>query len=159
MDLYILRHAKAERSAPDGDDRSRPLTQKGQRDARRLERWMRDRGIALDLVATSPLARAQETATLVFQGAGTSPSLEAWEELEPDGTVEGVLARLAALDPDRAVLVVGHEPLLSALVSAAIGGGRIRLAKGTLVKVGGFAPEAGGELDWLVTPAVIAPGP
>jgi phosphohistidine phosphatase SixA len=73
--------------------------------------------------------------------------------------VDGVLERLAALDPDRAVLVVGHEPQLSALVSAAIGGGRIRLAQGALVKVGGFAPGAGGELDWLVTPAVIAPGP
>ncbi len=159
MDLYVLRHAKAERAAPDGDDASRPLTQKGQRDARRLGRWMRDRGIALDLVATSALARAQETATLVLQGAGTPPPLQAWEELEPGGTVGGVLAQLAALGPDRTVLVVGHEPQLSALVSAVIGGGRIRLAKGALVKVGEFAPGAGGELEWLVTPAVIAPGP
>jgi phosphohistidine phosphatase len=158
MDLYVLRHAKAERAAPDGDDASRPLAQKGQRDARRLGRWMRDRGIAPDLVATSALARAQETATLVFQGGGPPPPFEDWEELEPGGTVESVLARLEALDPDRAVLVVGHEPLLSALVSAAIGGGRIRLAKGALVKVGGFVPGAGGELEWLVTPAVIAPG-
>ncbi len=139
--------------------RPRPLAQKGQRDARRLGRWMRDRGIALDLVATSALARAQETATLVFQGGGSPPPFEAWEELEPGGTVDGVLARLAAIDPDRAVLVVGHEPQLSALVSAAIDGGRIRLAKGALVKVGGFAPGVGGELEWLVTPAVIAPGP
>lgn len=159
MDLYLLRHAKAERAAPNGDDAARPLSQKGQRDARRLGRWMRDRGIALDLVATSALARAQETATLVIQGGGLPPSFEAWEELEPGGTVDGVLARLAALDPDRAVLVVGHEPQLSALVSVAIGGGRIRLAKGALVKVGEFAPGAGGELEWLVTPSVIAPGP
>lgn len=159
MDLYVLRHAKAERAAPDGDDAARPLAQKGQRDARRLGRWMRERGIALDLVATSSLARAEETAALVLQGAGTPPPLEAWEELEPGGTVDGVLARLAALDAVGAVLVVGHEPLLSAVASAAIGGGRIRLAKGALVKVGGFAPGAGGELEWLVTPAVIAPGP
>jgi phosphohistidine phosphatase len=157
MDLYVLRHAKAERAAP--DDASRPLTQKGQRDARRLGRWMRDRELRLDLVATSSLVRAQETVSLVLQGAGTPPPVETWEELEPGGTVDGVLARLAVLDPDRAVLVVGHEPLLSALVSAAIGGGRIRLAKGALVKVGEMAPEVGGELDWLVTPAMITPGP
>ena len=57
------------------------------------------------------------------------------------------------------MLVVGHEPLLSALVSAAIGGGRVRLAKGALAKVGGFAPGNGGALELLVTPAMIAPGP
>ena len=159
MDLYVLRHAKAERAAPDGDDASRPLAQKGQRDARRLGRWMRDHEIAFDLVATSSLARAQETATLVFQGAGTPPPFAAWDELEPGGTVDGVLARLAALDTAGAVLVVGHEPLLSALVSATIGGGRIRLAKGALGKIGDSPRDAGGELEWLVTPAVIAPGP
>jgi phosphohistidine phosphatase len=157
MDLYVLRHAKAERAAP--DDASRPLTQKGQRDARRLGRWMQDHGVVFDLVATSSLARAQETASLVLQGAETPPPLEVWGELEPVGTVDGVLERLAALDSGRDVLVVGHEPLLSALVSAVIGGNRVRLAKGALAKVGGFAPGAGGELEWLVTPAVIAPGP
>ncbi len=159
MDLYVLRHAKAERAAPDGDDATRPLAPKGQRDARRIGRWMRDREITFDLVATSSLARAEETATLVLQGAVTPPPLAPWDELEPGGTVDGVLARLAALDTAGAVLVVGHEPLLSALVSASIGGGRIRLAKGALAKVGGFVPGAGGELVWLVTPAVIAPGP
>lgn len=159
MDLYVLRHAKAERVAPDGGDEARPLTQKGQRDARRLGRWMRDRGIAPDLMATSSLSRALETATLVLQGAGTPSPLEEWEELEPGGAADGVLARLAALDTVGAVLVVGHEPLLSALVSAAIGGGSIRLAKGALVKIGEFAPGIGGNLEWLVTPAVIAPGP
>lgn len=159
MDLYVLRHAKAERAAPNGDDAARPLAQKGQRDARRLGRWMRDHELALDLVATSPLARARETAGLVLQGAGTPSPLETWDVLRPGGTVEAVLVRLSALDPAGAVLVVGHEPLLSALVSAAIGGGRIRLAKGALAKVGGFAPGADGDLEWLVTPALIAPGP
>lgn len=159
MDLYVLRHAKAERVAPDGEDATRPLTQKGQRDARRLGRWMRDREVAPDLVATSPLVRAVETAALVLQGAPAPPRLERWDELEPGGTVEGVLARLAASGEAEAVLVVGHEPLLSALVSSAVGGGRFRLAKGALAKVGGFGPEATGEIEWIVTPAVIAPGP
>jgi phosphohistidine phosphatase SixA len=89
----------------------------------------------------------------------TPPPLEAWSELEPGGTVDGVIARLASLGPIEAVLIVGHEPLLSALVSATIGGGRIRLAKGALVKIGGFSPGTDGELEWLITPAVIAPGP
>jgi phosphohistidine phosphatase len=159
MDLYVLRHAKAERAAPDGEDAPRPLTQKGQRDARRLGRWMRDREVALDLVATSPFARAVETAALVLQGAPAPPRLECWDELEPGGTVEGVLARLAMVGGAEGVLVVGHEPLLSALVSGAVGGGRFRLAKGALAKVGGFAPGTAGEVEWLVTPAVIAPGP
>lgn len=159
MDLYVLRHGKAERVAPDGDDAVRPLTEKGQRDARRLGRWMRDHDLAIDLVATSPHVRARETAALVLQGAVMPPPLETWDELRPDGAVEAILARLAASGPAGAVLVVGHEPLLSTLASAAIGGGRIRLAKGALAKVGGFAPGGGGALELLVTPALIAPGP
>lgn len=163
MDLYVLRHGKAERVAPGGDDAARPLTEKGQRDARGLGRWVRDHDLAIDLVATSPHVRARETATLVLQGAVMPPPLETWDELRPGGAVKAVLARLAAFDPAGAVLVVGHEPLLSTLASAAIGGGRIRLAKGALAKVGEFAPGAsrdpggGGALEWLVTPALIAP--
>ncbi len=159
MDLYVLRHAKAERMAPGGDDAVRLLTEKGQRDARRLGRWMRDRDLAIDLVATSPHVRARDTAVLVLQGATTPPPLETWDELRPGGPVEAVLARLAASDPVGAVLVVGHEPLLSSLVSAAIGGGRVRLAKGALAKVGDFSPGGDGALELLVTPALIAPGP
>ena len=159
MDLYVLRHGKAERTAPGGDDAVRPLTEKGQRDARRLGRWVRDHDLAIDLVATSPYVRARETALLVLQGAVTPPPLETWDELRPDGTVDAVLTRLAASDPAGAVLVVGHEPLLSTLASVAIGGGRIRLAKGALAKVGGYAPGGGGALELLVTPALIAPGP
>jgi hypothetical protein len=48
--------------------------------------------------------------------------------------------------------------MLSALVSAAIGGGRLRFALGSFARVRRFAPGTGGELDWLVTAAVIAPG-
>ncbi|MEN6519388.1 MAG: phosphohistidine phosphatase SixA [Methanospirillum sp.] len=159
MDLYLLRHARAERAGPDGDEATRPLAEKGQRDARRLGRWIRERELAFDLVATSPHARARETAVLVLQSTDAPPPLEAWDELGPEGTVEAVLARLAALDPAGAVLLVGHKALLSALASAGIGGGRVRLAVGSLARVRRFAPESGGELEWLVTPAVIAPRP
>ncbi|NLX50403.1 MAG: phosphohistidine phosphatase SixA [Methanospirillum sp.] len=159
MDLYVLRHGKAERTAPGEDDAVRNLTEKGQRDARRLGRWMRDRDLAIDLVATSPYVRARETAVLVLQGDPAPPPIETWDELRPDGEVEAVLARLEAFDPSGAVLIVGHEPLLSSLASAAMGGGRIRLPRGALAKVAGFAPGGSGALELLVTPALIAPGP
>jgi phosphohistidine phosphatase len=120
---------------------------------------MREREFSIDVVATSPLVRAQETAVLMLQCGGVPPSLETWSELGPGGTVEAVIGRLAQLDPEGSVLIVSHEPLLSALVSAGIGGGRVRLAKGALAHVRGFVPQVAGELDWLVTPAVIAPGP
>lgn len=159
MDLYVLRHAKAERAAPDGGDAARPLAQKGQRDARRLGRWMRERELSIDLVATSPLDRARETAVLLLQCEGIPPPLDVWDELAPGGTVAAIFGRLERLNPAGSVLVVGHEPLLSSLVSAAIGGGRVRLAKGALARVRDLSPGVGGDLDWLVTPSVIAPGP
>lgn len=158
MDLYVLRHAKAERAVPGGDEAIRPLSEKGQRDVCRLGRWMRELDLALDLVATSPHARARETAALVLRCEGTPPALEVWEELGPDGAAEAVLARLSALDGPGAVLLVGHKRVLSDLVSAAIGGGRVHLATGSLARVRRFAPGAKSELEWLVTPSVLAPG-
>ena len=143
MDLYVLRHGKAERAAPGGDDAARPLTEKGQRDARRLGRWMRDHDLAIDLVATSPLRPGAGDGSPGAPGGGHAAPARDLGRARPGGTVDGVLARLAAFDPAGAVLVVGHEPLLSTLASAAIGGGRIRLAKGALAKVGVRAGASG----------------
>ncbi|MEN6341172.1 MAG: phosphohistidine phosphatase SixA [Methanospirillum sp.] len=156
MDLYVLRHAKAERAASGEDEAARALSPKGQLDARRLGRWLRDREVVLDLAATSPHVRARETTALVL--GAEAPPIEVWDELGPEGTVEAVLARLAALDQAEAVLVVGHKALLSALVSAAIGGGRVRLQLGSLARVRRFTPETGGELAWLLPPSAVAPG-
>lgn len=159
MDLYVLRHENAERAPPGGDEARRPLTEKGQRDARRLGRWMREHDLAPGVVATSPHDRARETAALVLQELGGLPPLEVWNELGPGGTVEAILERLAAFDPAGGVLLVGHKSLLAALVSAAIGGGRIRFAPGSLGRVRRFTPGSGGELELLVAPRAIAPGP
>jgi phosphohistidine phosphatase len=155
MDLYFLRHGKAERATPDGADATRPLTPKGRKECRRVARWMRNHGLAFDLIATSPYVRARETTALVLEALAPPRPAEVWNELRPTGDTATVFDRLTLKVPGMTILLVGHDPLLSALVGSSIGGGKVRLAKGALAKVGGWSPEQPGDLEWLITPALL----
>ncbi len=117
MELYLLRHAKAERAAASDD--ARVLTTEGRAAAERVGKFCRTVGIRPELVLTSPLVRAQETARLVaaacggevltapFAASGMSPSV--------------ALHYLQEYRRFQSLMLVGHEPDLSQLVAALIG--------------------------------------
>ena len=65
MDLYILRHGKAGQSFNRPDDSERKLTSEGRSDIRKVARWIRSKKIRFEVIATSPLTRAYETAEIV----------------------------------------------------------------------------------------------
>ncbi len=114
-ELVCIRHGiAAERGTYDNDD-DRPLTEKG----RSRTRAVAERLLALDCVAdillTSPLVRAQQTAELLLE-AGFAPTLETAPELAPDGLLTEWLPWLGqwqAAHPISRVAIVGHEPDLS----------------------------------------------
>ena len=116
--------------------------------------------VAGGLLATSPLPRARETADLVHAAVEARPDLEVWDELAPGGSVEDLVIRIARHEGAGAILVVGHEPLLSTLASRIIAGDeqvRISVANVGLAKVRRIAFINGitGELHWLLTPRQI----
>jgi phosphohistidine phosphatase len=157
MDLYLLRHGKAAGGSGEG---SRALTPEGRKEIQKAAAWIATRRIPLALVATSPLTRARETADLVHAAVEPRPGLEVWDELAPGGSFEDLAIRMARHDGTGAILLVGHEPLLSTLASRIIAGdeeARITLAKGGLAKIRGIAFTDGvtGELQWLLTPRQI----
>jgi phosphohistidine phosphatase len=157
MRLYFLRHGKAQsRSEWQGHDDDRPLTAAGEEAMRREAEAMRDLGLELDAIVTSPLARARRTAEIVAEGLGLSDLIVEDDRLGHGfdvGRLEQVLAAHGGAD---AVMVVGHEPDFSATVAELIGGGEIVMKKGGLARVDVTAPVAGGgELVWLLTPPLL----
>ncbi len=156
MRVYFLRHGKADRSQWDGDDDARPLTAEGEKELRREAKIMRTMDLALDLIVTSPLARAYRTAEIVADELGLGGRLAVDARLAHGFDVRRLEQLLAAHAPAQSVMVVGHEPDFSATVSELIGGGDVVMKKGGLARVDVTAPVAGGgELVWLLTPPLL----
>ena len=157
MDLYILRHGKAGQSSSDPDDRNRSLTAEGKDEMRRQARWIRSKKIRFDVIATSPLTRAYETAEIVARSVGQKNALSIWEELAPGGDLETICYHAAQFGEEAKVLITGHEPALSILISRIISGrddAFVVIAKGGLAKIRNYSfdKKPAGELQWLLTP-------
>jgi len=122
---------------------------------------MAAQGLRFDLIAASPLVRAQETAAIIAESLGEKDILVTWKVLAPGGNTDTV-CRLLGRHPDKgAILLVGHEPLLSALISRIVTGeenAAIAMSKGALAKIREFTctMSPSGELHWLVTAAQMA---
>ena len=121
-------------------------------------------GYRFDVVVTSPIRRAKETANLIGEAINAKTRVEEWAELSPEGSRSAFYRRLSGIRPGSKVLCVGHEPYLTIVMGEIAGRGeedsggfRISLKKGGLAKllVMGFNPEITGELRWLLTPKQI----
>lgn len=136
MDLFILRHGiAAERDKlkyPD-DDR-RPLTPEGRKKLRRIAAFLKDRGYRFDLVLTSPLVRARQTAEIATGVLGLEKNLRDSPHLSPSGDPRRLVAEIEGSKEDR-VLLVGHEPYLSGLISMLLSG---QQGLEIVLKKGGF---------------------
>ena len=163
MILLVVRHSIAENretfSRVEKDDDLRPLTEVGRKKMARGARGLRTLVPALDMIASSPLVRAQETAAIVAKAYGISVG-ETTPVLEPDAPLAQFLKWIGAHEDREVIAVVGHEPHLSALVTWLISGvddSRLVLKKGgaCLLEFTGRPHRAGAVLHWLHTPATL----
>ena len=159
MNLYLLRHGiAAERGTGQyASDADRPLTTKGRRKLRGAAAAMRAMNLSFDVILSSPLVRARQTAELIAKALHCRHRLELTELLAPGASAAGLVRRLNQLKPQSALLV-GHEPDLSALASRLLTGGdglAITFKKGGLCRLSSERLRAGrcASFDWLVTPA------
>jgi phosphohistidine phosphatase len=161
MDLLILRHGEAGARIPVASkDSDRALTVAGKREVEEVAGSLKTLKLEIDYIVSSPLTRSLETAQVVAKGLGKAKDLEVWDELKPEGDRSALYARLAKLRQESSVLMVGHEPYLSFLISDLISGNtrsRIVLKKAGMAKVSvsSLTPKATGELRWLLTPRQI----
>ena len=126
--LTLFRHAKTERDSLTGRDIDRQLAERGQRDAARMGREIRDLGLDYDLLLSSPAARAVETASL----AGFSPR---HDERIYDASAGELLAVVQeASDEAERLLMVGHNPGFERLASL-LAGENLEMPTGSLIEM------------------------
>ncbi len=158
MNCYFLRHGIA--VEPDewkGRDFDRPLTREGIERMQREARAIADLTLELDAIVTSPLLRARQTAEIV------ASQLKLRDEIVEDVRLAGGFdaRRLSEIldDHDKAdaIMLVGHEPTMSAAIGRSIGDASIELKKAALAGVV-FADASAtrGTLICLIPPKVLS---
>ncbi len=161
MEIFLMRHGIAEDLSPDTADADRELTTKGITKTELVARQLCKKGWEFDLVLSSPLVRACQTAQILLE-AGLSEVLEIHPNLAPDGLLENWLEwftsyRLTNPTAGRLVLV-GHEPNLSQWAEILVFGQEFDHIH--LKKAGVIALQAPNTVDligkcellWLVPP-------
>lgn len=161
MKILLIRHAEAEdRASSQGidDDRARRLTPRGRRTMRKGAKALCGIGPAPDVVATSPLVRAQETAAIVARAFDVA--VEELGPLAPGGSKKALLAWFDEQPRDATVACVGHEPDMGELASWLAAGsarGFVEFKKGAacLIEFDGRPRAGAGRLLWLLPPGVL----
>jgi len=156
MEIYILRHGIAvDRGTPGfkkGSDR--PLTKEGEEKMHQIADTMLGMGLKFDLILSSPYTRAEQTAQIVADTLDHEVTFT--KSLAPDANALELIAEINDEKP-RSVLLVGHEPDLSRLISVLVCGTSdcsFELKKGGLCKLTAETITFGrcATLNWLITP-------
>jgi len=144
LNLYLIRHGIATERCEDIDDVTRSLTSEGSKKTRDIAHKLHKLGLKFDLLQTSPLVRAKQTAEIF---ANTfNATLEVSELLAPDGNFKNWIRWLLTWQEQghTSLGIIGHEPDLSAWAEMLIFGearGSIVLKKAGIIGI--TIPEVG----------------
>jgi phosphohistidine phosphatase len=160
MKLYILRHGEAaEHGDPQYKENERPLTPKGIQRTKQLAHMLREMEISFDVILSSPLVRARQTAEIVARGLDEKVDLT--DALAPSGNMGKLVEEVNAIHPlPKSVLLAGHEPYLSVLISLLCTGAAdlpVKMKKGALCRLEVEKLTAGkcAILEWLIQPRLL----
>jgi phosphohistidine phosphatase len=158
-ELYFVRHGLAEeRGDAWPDDTKRPLTEEWMSRLRKAVRGLARIGVSVDVVLTSPLVRARQTADIVAGGLDPRPSIVNVDSLAPAGSYAAVLADLEKHSRKCRLALVGHEPMLGELAARLVGSRHpIEFKKGGVcrIDVEDLPPAGPGDLRWMLTPKIL----
>ncbi len=155
--LYFLRHGLADHPDFGGDDDRRPLTREGEVRLRGEAACIDGLDLDLDVILTSPLTRAAQTAAIVAGRLGLADRVLEEPRLGPGFGVAALAAILSELPAGhQRILLVGHEPGLSLVIGEITGGSDVVMKKGGLARVDLYQDdELRGCLVWLLPPKVM----
>ena len=125
MNLYILRHGIAVEPGSPGyaKDADRPLTPEGERKLGQIAEAMEALDLTFDLILSSPCLRARQTAEIMAEVFHARKKLEFTDNLTPGASPKKLVELLNGLTPQpEDVLLSGHEPFLSGLISLLVSG-------------------------------------
>ena len=155
MRIYILRHAIAEDSAKGGDTK-RALTEEGRKKMRDAAAGFARLDPSIDLIYSSPLVRAVETAEIVARAIQYPRKVETLEELSPGYTPESVAQKLKSIKKAEGIILSGHEPNCGQFASFLIGKGSFEFKKGAMCLIETESYSHGsGILIWHLPPQVL----
>jgi phosphohistidine phosphatase len=148
MQLYFLRHGEADWPGWTKPDDERPLTDFGKKEVRQVANFLNRLKVKPDLIVTSPLQRALQTAEVAAKQLKTK--LRQDEALEP-GFGISELRTVLKRHRSKVLMLVGHEPDFSSVISA-LTGAFLKLSKAGMALVD-IDPETDkGRLLWLFPP-------
>ena len=148
MRLYFLRHGRADWPEWTKPDDERPLTEFGKKEVRQVAKFLNRVKVRPDLIVTSPLPRASQTAKIAAEQLKTK--LRQDEALEP-GFGMSELRTVLKRHGSKILMLVGHEPDFSSVISA-LTGACLKLSKAgvALLDIDPESEEA--KLLWLFPP-------
>lgn len=159
--LYLLRHAKSSWKDPELQDFDRPLNERGREATPLVGRFIRKSKLRVDLLLSSPAARARQTADLVKESAGLSAELLYDERIYEADAVALLEVVTQAAESADALMLVGHNPEMEELLTL-LTGEEQRMPTATLACVAldvdkwGKTRARTGRLEWLVRPKELA---
>jgi phosphohistidine phosphatase len=163
MDVFLLRHAEAELLGETNQfrDEARALTEDGRKQMRNAAFGLHNLHVKFDLIVSSPLIRARQTAEIVAEVFKHQESIAIWEELSPGVRPASLFERIKTKGPRNSILLVGHEPDMGTIASFLLVGSSkvsIPFKKAGLcrIEVDEIPPILPGTLKWMLTPKVLA---
>jgi phosphohistidine phosphatase len=148
MQLYFLRHGAADWPRWTKPDDERPLTGFGKKEVRQVAKLLERLKVRPDLIVTSPLPRAAQTAKIAAEYLRAK--LREDEALEPGfgmSKLRTVLKRHRA----KVLMLVGHEPDFSSVISE-LTGAALKLSKAGVALLEVDSELEQGKLLWLFPP-------
>ena len=162
MNLYIVRHAIAVQRGTPGyeDDSQRPLTDAGRKRMKKIVEGLSEFGIELDAIVTSPYVRARDTAMILAREFDVKDKVSLSDSLIPPGNFETLINEIREKYDVENLALVGHEPMLSGLLSWLTTG---NTAMKVVLRKGGVAclsteslyVDGRANLRWLLTPSLM----
>jgi len=158
MRVYFMRHGDAgDKKLWQGADADRPLSPLGVERTTAAAKHFEHTGFRPTKILTSPLARARQTAEIVAGVLDVRDLVETDQRLDPSFDMRAFRQVLKENADEERLLLVGHDPSLSMVIEAVMGGGSIILKKGGIARLDiESVSRASGHLAWLDSPTLFS---
>jgi phosphohistidine phosphatase len=155
MFVYFLRHANAGQKKLKNDDK-RPLDKEGIEQSGNVGRLLSALDVHADLIISSPLKRALQTASLVGNELGYEEKIQIEPALRPSASFDAFRELLRNCGKLESIIIVGHDPNFSRFLSLLISNGSsdqiVDMKKGSVARVDYSSKRS--KLDWMITPKI-----
>lgn len=157
--IYLVRHGIAADPTAGMSDADRALTEEGVRKTERVAIGLQKMEVNPDVILSSPLRRAEETARLIADALVPASGVELYPALAGGFAAEEIVKGLRTHRRATQIMLVGHQPDLGSLASYLLTGTEslvplpFKKAGVAAISVGSLPPRSAGLLEWYLNPA------